>query len=924
MWLFNRRGMVTVLAAVLAVIGAAQMTAAQTMSNPLPYLAENFDGGKPAANEGWSYGLISASWESSGGVYNTGCLKGSAMRGLIGMDVVTPYVAMGAKPMVSFAFAAYDHSNSESIVTWEVQVATVEGTTATWNSKYYHDDISFTNSSGFRTIAVDLSAVCANRTAKVQIALGINTKVSNSNSLDLFLDDVTVRSDYAVVFDASGGLVNPAYGVVGESGKLFLPTPTRTNFSFVGWFTDPTGGTQVTNETVLNPGAIYAHWKVINATFIFEEFTGTTTPTGWTYSGFSRQTSGGRENSACLRANIYSSSKKASVTIPNVALGANAQINFLQKEEGRFSGETVASGAMSCSTSVSTDGGTTWKTVGFSFVGGISGFTLYTTPLSLSAYANQIVTIKIVFTWFSDDIYVWLDNIRLVGARYTIEFDANGGMVSTTSGMTNDANDQSLISRAISARKINSLPTPTRDGYAFNGWFTDKNGGTAVTSSTIFSADTTIYARWTPIYTVVFDATAGTVTTVSGTTNADGKLSSLPTPTKTGYTFNGWFTDETGGEKVTTSTIFTANTAIYARWTLITYTVTFNANSGTVTPTTATTGVGGTLASLPTPMRTGYTFAGWFTTLTGGTEVTENRKYSANATIYAHWTQSTYNITFDAAGGAVTPVTMKIDESGRVASLPTPTRAGYDFDGWFTAEAGGTAITTSTVFSGDATIYARWTPVYAVTFSSSTNGVLAATVDGNPITTGVSVQHGKSVIFTAIPDDGYCVSGWSINGAAVNGNTSNTYTLSGVSAATTVTVSFEKTISLASPNRVIPQPNSSKETAIVAPVNRLAAEFTVGPNPVGKSSGAVKFFRQGSRIASAPLLVIYDASGNVVKKVGIADKATACGNDRRAVGSWNLKDAKGRPVPEGEYLVKGVVKAANGKREKVSVVVGVR
>jgi hypothetical protein len=212
-----------------------------------------------------------------------------------------------------------------------------------------------------------------------------------------------------------------------------------------------------------------------------------------------------------------------------------------------------------------------------------------------------------------------------------------------------------------------------------------------------------------------------------------------------------------------------------------------------------------------------------------------------------------------------------------------------------------------------------------VTFSSGTNGAIRATVDGIPIAYGAPVQHGKSVAFTAIPNDGYRVSGWTVNGIAIDGNTADTYTLTSVSAATTVAVSFvENTISVASPSRVIPRPNSSKETVAVAPVNQLSAEFTAGPNPVGKSSGAVKFFRQGSRIVSAPLLVIYDASGNAVKKVGIADKAAACGNDRRAVGSWNLKDAKGRPVPEGTYLVKGVVKTANGKREKVSVVVGVR
>jgi uncharacterized repeat protein (TIGR02543 family) len=241
--------------------------------------------------------------------------------------------------------------------------------------------------------------------------------------------------------------------------------------------------------------------------------------------------------------------------------------------------------------------------------------------------------------------------------------------------------------------------------------------------------------------------------------------------------------------------------------------------------------------------KSGYIFGGWYTNsgLTSAavfpvTNVTESKAF------YAKWIP-VFTVTFNANGGTVTPASGSTRADSTLASLPVPARANYAFNGWFTAETGGTEVTVGRKYSANTVIYAHWTT---------------------------------------------------------------------------------PPISVASPSRVIPQPNSSKETVVVAPVNQLSAEFTAGPNPVGKSSGVVKFFRQGSRIASAPLLVIYDASGNMVRKVGIADKAAACGSDRRAVGSWNLKDAKGRSVPAGTYLVKGVVKTANGKREKVSVVVGVR
>jgi len=138
-------------------------------------------------------------------------------------------------------------------------------------------------------------------------------------------------------------------------------------------------------------------------------------------------------------------------------------------------------------------------------------------------------------------------------------------------------------------------------------------------------------------YTITFNANGGTVSPTSAQTGTNGRLTSLPTPTRTGYTFNGWAT--TDGTVVTTSTVFTANTTIYAKWTLITYTITFNANGGSVTPTSGTTGEGGKLASLPIPTRTNFTFNGWFTSSSSGIEVTANTVFAENSTIYAQWSR---------------------------------------------------------------------------------------------------------------------------------------------------------------------------------------------------------------------------------------------------------------------------------------------
>jgi len=107
-----------------------------------------------------------------------------------------------------------------------------------------------------------------------------------------------------------------------------------------------------------------------------------------------------------------------------------------------------------------------------------------------------------------------------------------------------------------------------------------------------------------------------------------------------------------------------------------------------------------------------------------------------------------------------------------------------------------------------------------------------------------------------------------------------------------------------------------------APAGRLAGGFTAGPNPAAKSSGEVNFFRQGERAAGCDLR-IYDIAGNVVNRVKIVDDAAGT-MSKRQVGSWDFRDAKGRLVPDGTYLVWGALRTPDGGSEKVSLILSVR
>jgi len=209
--------------------------------------------------------------------------------------------------------------------------------------------------------------------------------------------------------------------------------------------------------------------------------------------------------------------------------------------------------------------------------------------------------------------------------------------------------------------------------------------------------------------------------------------------------------------------------------------------------------------------------------------------------------------------------------------------------------------------------------IYTITTSAGSGGALSYSASVPVV--GGGILEGDSVVFTATPNSGRVVLGWMVDGVSVEGYTAKTLTLRNISKATKVEVYFKEGVdAIASADRVIPVAPANGVTS-VAPVNRITAEFSAGPTPAVRSSGSVSFFRQGVRVSSSTLTV-YDASGNAVRKVAVRDDAPAAW--KRRIGSWDLKDANGRAVPEGTYLARGVLKTADGKSERVSAVVGVR
>lgn len=328
----------------------------------------------------------------------------------------------------------------------------------------------------------------------------------------------------------------------------------------------------------------------------------------------------------------------------------------------------------------------------------------------------------------------WTESSQQPTNYYTITFNAYTGQFADQSTTTTLMTDASGV--------LQSLPTtPTKSGYNFVGWYTDANAGDLVQVGHAFTSDAMLYARWTPDYstpveyTVIFYLNDGVNTGVYSTiTTTDSYgyhvLASLPVqPTRDGYDFAGWFTETSGGTKIELLiTNFYGDCPVYAQWTsqqvpVTGYTVTFDANGGTLTgDATMTTDANGNLGSLPTaPSWEGYTFTGWFDAAIGGNEITTGTSFTANTTVYAQWTANgdtptpgaSYTITFDANGGTLAEGVVNIRTTGTDGKLAgvvsAPVMDGYTFVGWFTATNGGEQVTTSYVFTSDVTVYAQWT-----------------------------------------------------------------------------------------------------------------------------------------------------------------------------------------------------------------------
>jgi uncharacterized repeat protein (TIGR02543 family) len=476
-----------------------------------------------------------------------------------------------------------------------------------------------------------------------------------ANPVWLNTASITVSGDQSITFSGtvSGRSTNPTlYNNITGAGTLSLINNVYTDnlsgaktITFAG-----TGNTFITGVIANNTGGVAVNGNIIKSG------TGTLTLSNInTYTG-TTAVSGG----TLLVNSPGSLHASSAVSVANGAtLGGSGTINGTVSVTA---GGTILLGASSATLTLAKSTAPTYNSSGSTYTT-LKILASASTLDKVSASAttgNSVANVNLVIDTTGLSGNVSSTTIYSAGGAITVPFHSVTVIGNTAYTATPDYDTSGQIKLALTS----SGPTTYTVAYNNNG-----GTGSQSDSSSPYSSGATV--------------------TVLGPNNL----------AKTGYTFAGWNTQANGsgtaynynGSTFSPSSFtILQNTTLYAQWTANTYTVTFDGNGGdTPSPTSKSVTYASTYGTLATVTRTGYTFNGWFTATSGGTQVTSASTVAITAaqTLYAQWTAASATITLADTLSAVnttygtasvTPTSFHVSGSALTGNLTVTPPIGYE------------------------------------------------------------------------------------------------------------------------------------------------------------------------------------------------------------------------------------------------------
>ena len=577
------------------------------------------------------------------------------------------------------------------------------------------------------------------------------------------------KDKYTITFDTDGGSAIADMTV--EWGEtLTLPTPTKTGYTFAGWYN---GETKFEATTMPEQSlTLTAKWTAnTNTAYTVEHYWQNLADDGYTLHETETKT-GTTGAATAAAAKSYPGFTAGTVTQPPIAADGSTVVkiyytrnsytltwNFDGGKEnatGYTSGTVKFGAAINKPSEDPTKTGYTfagwdktipgtmpaedvtvkaqWKVVNYSITYDLDGGTVEGNPNSYTVESDftlknptkegytfagwsgtgfsgteKAVTIKNA-TGNREYTANWTAN------QYTITFNTDGG--SAVKSITQDY-----------GTKITAPANPAKEGYTFSGWY-------PAIPTTMPAENMTVKATWKiNQYTIAFDTDGGSK--IDPITQNYGTAITAPAdPTKEGYTFAGW-------DENIPANMPAKNMTIKAKWTINQYTVTFK--NGDEVVKSAEMNYGSTIAEPKAPDKEGYTFKGW-------QGYTDNMTVPArNVTFTAQWTINQYTLTFK--NGETVYKTITQDYGTAIAKPADPTKTGYTFDGW-------DAEIPTTMPAGDMTIKAQWTAnQYTVKFDA--NGG-----EGTMEATSFTYDAEQKLTKNSFTRAGYNFTGWKLGTAS--------------------------------------------------------------------------------------------------------------------------------------------------------------
>lgn len=320
--------------------------------------------------------------------------------------------------------------------------------------------------------------------------------------------------------------------------------------------------------------------------------------------------------------------------------------------------------------------------------------------------------------------------------KVTITFDTNGG--STINPLEGEI-----------ASPLTKPEDPKKDGYKFAGWYQDKKLTKLYTFEKFPESDITLYAKWTlEDYTINYNLNGGQNNENNPTTYNKEEIKTLYSPTKKGYKFLGWYTEENFINEIKDTSNQNTNLNLYAKWEIKDITITIEKENETSIDK-ITGKYLEKIPKIPTPEKEGYKFLGWYDK-TLENEFTKEEFPEDDITIYAKWQPINYTITCRIEDNIIT----KDYNIESEFTIENPEKKGYNFISWENENESLKTLTIKKGTTGNKTYKAVFSPIKYYIIYNPNKGI------GTKIKeefTYDKEQNLKNNLFTR---EGYTFIGW--------------------------------------------------------------------------------------------------------------------------------------------------------------------